>query len=87
MKATESERVPRATNFWREYKTQCSNCGKLDKHKRGFLYTAMAPSGEMKTFCDVDCCTEWEQKGDNTNSRREAIKKQKAKKRLNSCTE
>jgi len=67
--------------FWREYTTQCANCAQLEKRKRGFLFTGMTPSGEMKTFCNADCCNEWEQKDDNTNSRREAIKAQRAKKK------
>jgi len=71
----------RPLNFWREYSTQCANCAKLDKHKSGFILTGMTPSGEMKTFCNADCCNEWEQKDDNTNSRREAIKAQRAKKK------
>lgn len=69
----------KATDFWREYSTQCANCSKLSKHKKGYLFTGMTPSGEMKTFCGVDCCDEWEKTGDNTNSRREAILAQKAK--------
>ena len=70
----------RQDNFWREYTTQCSNCARLEKRKSGFIFTGMTPRGEMKTFCNVDCCNEWEKKDDNTNSRREAIKAQKAQK-------
>jgi hypothetical protein len=69
----------RVTNFWREYNTQCANCAKLGKHTSGFLFTGMTPDGDFKTFCNVDCCAAWEKNGDNTNSRREAIKAQRAK--------
>lgn len=78
--SAEDEALLEPTNFWREYSTLCANCDKLSKHKRGYLFTGMTPSGEMKTFCGIDCCEEWEQKDDNTNSRREAIKEQKARK-------
>ncbi len=70
----------RPVDFWREYITKCSECGLVEKHKSGFLFTCMNPEGVMLTFCNVNCCTKWEETGDNTNSRREAIKAQKAKK-------
>jgi hypothetical protein len=66
--------------FWRGYKTSCSMCGKEREHGRGYLFCGMTPEGEMKTFCNVNCCDAWELIGDNTNARRAAIKAQKAKK-------
>ena len=44
------------------------------------MFCGMTPEGEMKTFCNVDCCNAWEAVGDNTNARRAAIKAQKARK-------
>lgn len=69
--------------FWREYLTQCAMCGKKRTHKRGYIFTGMTPEGEMKIFCNVDCCDAWELVGDNTNARRAAIKAQKARKKQN----
>ncbi len=66
--------------FWREYPTECAMCGKKRKHKRGYIFTGMTPEGEMKIFCNVVCCDQWELVGDNTNARRAAIKAQKARK-------
>jgi hypothetical protein len=67
--------------FWREYPTQCAMCGKKRTHKRGYLFTGMTPEGEMKIFCNVNCCDQWEMLGDNTNARRAAIRAQKARKK------
>lgn len=66
--------------YWRNFKTQCATCGKSREHGRGWMFCGMTPEGEMKTFCNVDCCNAWEAVGDNTNARRAAIKAQKARK-------
>jgi hypothetical protein len=66
--------------YWRNYKTKCATCGKDREHGRGWMFCGMTPEGEMKTFCNVDCCDAWELVGDNTNARRAAIKAQKARK-------
>ena len=67
--------------FWRSYHTECVMCGKKREHGRGYLFCAMSPEGEMKTFCNVNCCDAWELIGDNTNARRAAIKAQRARKK------
>ncbi len=66
--------------FWREYPTRCAMCGKKRRHGRGYVFCGMTPEGQMKTFCNVNCCDQWELVGDNTNARRAAIKAQKARK-------
>lgn len=66
--------------YWRDYKTKCATCGKERSHGRGWMFCGMTPEGEMKTFCNVDCCDAWEVVGDNTNARRAAIRDQKERK-------
>ena len=65
--------------YWRSYHTECAMCGKKRNHGRGYLFCGMTPEGDMKTFCNVNCCDAWELVGDNTNARRAAIKAQKAR--------
>jgi hypothetical protein len=70
-----------AAFFWRDYKMSCAMCGKEQSKGRGYLFCGMTPEGEMKTFCNVNCCDAWELIGDNTNARRAAIKAQKARRK------
>jgi hypothetical protein len=66
--------------YWRDFETTCTMCGNKRTHSRGYIFTGMAPEGEMKTFCNIACCEAWEQEGDNTNSRKAAILAQRARK-------
>lgn len=66
--------------YWKEFPTECAECGQHRKRGRGWMFVGMTPEGEMKIFCNVDCCDLWEKSGDNTNARRAAIKAQKARK-------
>lgn len=68
--------------FWRYYESTCAMCGETKERGRGYLFCGMTPEGEMKTFCNVNCCDAWELIGDNTNARRAAIRAQKAKKEI-----
>ena len=65
--------------FWKEFPTECRNCGQKRARGRGWMFVGMTPEGEMHIFCNVDCCDEWELVGDNTNARRAAIMAQKAR--------
>ncbi len=74
-----NERIEK-DRVWKRFTVQCAQCGTPNQLFTGYVFQAETKGGRRLTFCNIDCCEEYEKDIDKRVDRRGAIAATKRKK-------